>query len=87
MSGVSPERLSPEAVLALSHRMGNSALAETIARREAGAADLTSVPVPSPLQDMEAAPLSEGTAELISPVDFAGLPALETGAGLAMGGV
>ena len=87
LSGVSPERLSPEAVLALSHRMGNSALAEMSSRREEGAADLMSCPTPSPLQDMDAAVLGEGGAELIAPVDFAGLPSLEAGAGLAMGGV
>ena len=86
LTGVSPDRLSPEAVLALSHRMGNSTLAELITRR-GPPLDQASCPVPGPLPDMDAAVLGEGPAGLISPVDFAGLPSLEAGAGLAIGGV
>ena len=83
---VSPDRLSPEAVLALSHRMGNSGLSALIARR-GPPPDRTFCPVPGPLPKMDAAVLGEGRAELIPPVDFAGLPTLEAGAGLATGGV
>ena len=86
LSGVSPERLSPEAVLALSHRMGNSALSELAARRE-GPADLMPCPVPGSMPEMKAAVLGEGSPDLIAPVDFAGLPPLEAGSGMAFGGV
>ena len=82
---MSLDRLSPEAVLALSGTMGNSALAELIAGRERPA-DRTFCPTPAPLPDMDAAVLGEGDAGLTAPVDFAALPPLEAGAGLAMGG-
>ncbi len=86
LNGVTPDRLSPEAVLALSHRMGNSALSELTARRE-GPADLMPCPVPGSMPEMKAAVLGEGSPDLIAPVDFAGLPPLEAGSGMAFGGV
>lgn len=81
LAGVSLDRLSPETVLALSHRIGNSAVAEMIARRTRGS-ELGACPVPAPLPEMEGAELSRGPAGLIAPVDFAGLPPL-AGAGPA----
>ena len=86
LAGVSPDRLSPEAVLTLSHTMGNSALAEMVSRQSRSGLDFVSAPVPGPLPDMAPAVLGEGTADLMAPVDFAGLPPLEAGPGLTMGG-
>ena len=86
LSGVSPDRLSPEAVLALSRRMGNSALAEAIAGSRR-APEPVDCPTPPPLPDMRAASLGDGPADLIAPVDFSGLTPLETGAGPAFGSV
>ena len=80
MSGVSPERLSPKAVGALSHRLGNSALLELMTLR-GPSQDRESCPVPGPLPEMDAAVLEEGEPDLIPAVDFAGLPPLETAAG------
>lgn len=86
LAGASPDRLSPAAMLALSHTMGNSALLDLISRTGQGA-DLTSPPPsPGPLPDMAPAVLGEGAPDLIDPVDFAGLPSLEAGAGPAYGG-
>ena len=87
LAGVSPDRMSPEAVLALSHTMGNSALAEMAARQNRNSLDLVSAPVPGPFPDFAPAVLGEGPADLIAPVDFAGLAPLEAGPGLTMGGL
>ncbi len=87
LAGVSPDRISPEAVLALSHTMGNGALAEMISRQRQNRADLVSVPVPGPMPDMAPAVLGEAAPDLIAPVDFAGLPPLEAGPGLMTGGL
>ena len=87
LAGVSPDRMSPAAVLGLSHAMGNSALAEMASRQNRNSPDLLSVSVPGPLPDMTPAVLGEGTADLIAPVDFGGLSPLEAGPGLTMGGL
>ena len=79
--------MSPAAVLGLSHTMGNSALAEMIARQNRNSLDLTSPPVPPPLAEMTPAVLGEGQPDLTAPVDFAGLPPLEAGPGLMTGGL
>ena len=85
LAGASPDRLSPEAVLALSHQMGNSAPLEMLSRQKQPAAREV-LPLPGPLPDMEPAVLGEGGAELIPPVDFSALPPLELSAGPVMGG-
>ena len=87
LAGVSPDRMSPEAMLALSHTMGNSALAEMISRQSRNRLDLVSAPVPGPLPDMAPAVLGDGAADLIAPVSFSGLPSLEAGPGLTIGGL
>ena len=87
LAGVSPDRMSPEAVLGLSHTMGNSALAEMNSLQRQNSVELVSAPVPGPLPDMAPAVLGEGTADLIAPVNFSGLSSLEAGPGLTIGGL
>ena len=86
MSGVPPDRLSAEAVLALSGVVGNSALLEMISRQQPLSLRET-CPMPPPLPVMEGAILEAGSPDLMAPVDFAALPPLETAPGPAYGGV
>ena len=66
LAGAGPDRLSPEAVLALSHTVGNSAMLEMVSRR-GPPLDRDTVPIPGPIPEMKPAVLSEGSPELMVP--------------------
>jgi len=86
LSGASPDRLSPDGLLALSHSLGNSVLLDLITGR-GRPPERETCPVPGPLPEMEAAVLDEGEPELIPPVEFAGLPHIEAALGPEPGSV
>ena len=85
LSGATLDRLAPQAVLGLSHEIGNSALLGILSRQPA--APLTEAPpLPGPMPALEPAALEPGRAPLITPIDFSGLAPLDSGAAPMNGG-
>ena len=85
LSGAGLDRLAPQAVLGLSHEIGNSALLEILSRQPAVGL-LEAPPKLGPMPDLEPAALDPGRALLISPIDFSGLAPLDSGAAPMNGG-